>query len=257
MSSMDWLMVVTAVGSAVAAVAAGWAAFQATRLVSKTQEQVATSQHQVDVSQRELFAGQRPVLVPTRSVASVGADGLPYVDLDGVTEPSVVAGIKNIGPGPCFALRLVLFGRSPTTPGAVLPSRRYAWDLPAIAGGEELGPTLAVGGTVMNGDVCINSEPLLTLFAPPMPTRDQNTFGGTYVMLGRLTMTYSDIYDRKHAAVWDLDTQQHWHLIAYRDDIPKDLDDLQRDALAAMRPRTSAAELLGVGNAARAAAGET
>jgi hypothetical protein len=227
-------MLVTAVGSTVAAFAAGWAAFQATKLVGKTQEQVAVGQRQVDLSQRELFATQRPILVPTASLASMGSEGA-YLELDAATI-AVTAGVRNVGPGTALNVRLVLFGRAPTSAPSVRPSRRSAWSLPPLPAGEQTSIALEVGGSLMDGAERINDEALLTLFAAPMPSRSEVNFSAIYVALGRLTMTCSDIYGRKHAAIWDIDQQQHWHVVGYREDIPADLNDLQERTLKAMQP---------------------
>lgn len=243
---MEW---VTAVGSAVAAVAALVAAWQATRLVRKTQDQVEASlsqvevahkqvevsQRQVELAQRELFANQRPLLVPVGSIAQMGAEGL-YLDLHSATVAMVTA-LRNVGSGTALSTRLTVFGNEPKDPPRSVPPRRVAFFAQPIAAGEtSVGISLTVGGSMMNGDVCINDEPSLTLFAPRRPTLNEVQFSTVYIALGRLTVTYSDVYARKHAAVWDLDNQQNWHFVASREDIPADLDDLNNVAVKAYRP---------------------
>ncbi len=42
----------------------------------------------------------------------------------------------------------------------------------------------------------------------------------------RVTMTYQDIFHRKHASIYDLAFRQRWHVVALIDDIISDLDDL-------------------------------
>jgi hypothetical protein len=42
----------------------------------------------------------------------------------------------------------------------------------------------------------------------------------------RVTMTYQDIFHRKHASIYDLAFQQRWQVVALIDDIKNDLGDL-------------------------------
>ena len=64
-------------------------------------------------------------------------------------------------------------------------------------------------------------------------------FGSAYIYLGRLTLTYQDIFGRKHACIADFDTLERWHIHPHLEDIATDLEDLEQaiaDArLAAIR----------------------
>jgi hypothetical protein len=42
----------------------------------------------------------------------------------------------------------------------------------------------------------------------------------------RVTITYQDIFHRKHASIYDLAFQQRWQVVALIDDIISDLGDL-------------------------------
>jgi hypothetical protein len=42
----------------------------------------------------------------------------------------------------------------------------------------------------------------------------------------RVTITYQDIFHRKHATIYDLAFRQRWQVVALIDDIRNDLDDL-------------------------------
>ena len=49
-----------------------------------------------------------------------------------------------------------------------------------------------------------------------------------------MTLTYSDIFGRKHAAIFDLSPQRHRENVAYLRNIHKDSGELEHDALQAI-----------------------
>lgn len=50
--------------------------------------------------------------------------------------------------------------------------------------------------------------------------------GGKYNVLARLTLTYQDIFRRKHAATFDYIDLYGWQCVALLSDIAKDLEDV-------------------------------
>jgi hypothetical protein len=66
-------------------------------------------------------------------------------------------------------------------------------------------------------------------------------YPGTGIGDGRLTLTYSDVFGRKHAAIFDFTPQRRWELVAYLRDIPEDLADIEKRA-ASRFSRSSAPE---------------
>ena len=52
--------------------------------------------------------------------------------------------------------------------------------------------------------------------------------GAAYVYVARLTMTYHDVFGRKHATIADLDSLQRWHLAEPLEGSAVDLEDLER-----------------------------
>lgn len=79
----------------------------------------------------------------------------------------------------------------------------------------------------MTGDATIGGYPL---YAPAKPTREEQMLGGHYNIVARLTLTYQDIFERKHAAVFDYIDLYGWRCIALLVDIPRDLDALDDEA---------------------------
>jgi hypothetical protein len=54
-----------------------------------------------------------------------------------------------------------------------------------------------------------------------------------------LTLTYRDVYGRKHAAIFDHTVLKMWELVDYLPDITNDLADIEREALRFL-PRNGA-----------------
>jgi hypothetical protein len=218
---MDW---VADVGSMIAAGAAFWAAVAATALVRKSQRQVETAQRQNDLAQLEYFASNRPLVIPSGSLGrGLNADGTSFVDLN---RPQPVE-ISNIGSGVALNLSLVLFG-SPSKPASgMLPNRVIAWLEPPLPAGSLRVVQLTPGASSFNGDVCIGNDSTMSLFGPPTPSYDEIALGAVIQILARLTMTYHDIFGRKHSSTYDCDVLGRWISRGYKEDIPQDLGDFE------------------------------
>ena len=63
-----------------------------------------------------------------------------------------------------------------------------------------------------------------TFNVPKQPLASPNSGEPWYMC--RVTITYQDIFHRKHASIYDLAFQQRWQVVALIDDIINDLDDL-------------------------------
>ncbi|MGZ6375557.1 MAG: hypothetical protein ACXWPI_12660 [Ktedonobacterales bacterium] len=50
----------------------------------------------------------------------------------------------------------------------------------------------------------------------------------TPTILARYTITYHDIFGRRHAAIYDYDSQHRWRSVAFLTNIPQDLEELNR-----------------------------
>ncbi|MCL4508490.1 MAG: hypothetical protein M1296_03060 [Chloroflexi bacterium] len=76
--------------------------------------------------------------------------------------------------------------------------------------------------------------------APEQPTPQERMLGGYYNSIARLTLTYQDIFMRKHAGVFDYIDHYGWQCVALLADIPKDLEDLNNAARALLKRAPSA-----------------
>ncbi len=63
-----------------------------------------------------------------------------------------------------------------------------------------------------------------TLNAPKQPLSSPNSTESWFIC--RITITYHDIFHRKHASIHDLAFRQKWQVVALIDDIINDLEDL-------------------------------
>ena len=59
---------------------------------------------------------------------------------------------------------------------------------------------------------------------PPSP--DLASDSGKYAYVARLTITYTDVFGRKHASIYDHTNQHRWKFVVHLDDICNDLEDL-------------------------------
>jgi hypothetical protein len=211
---MDWI---ADVGSAVAACGAVGAACAAIILVRMTQKQN-------QLAQREFFSGFRPIVIPTWPLELKQATNAPkYVDLS----TTQVLKIKNIGPGVALNLSLVLFGPPLVPTSNLLPNRVVAWLEPPLSSGEERSVEMPAGQSNFNGDVYVADDTSLTLFAPPLPSTRDVMVGSADMFVARLTITYHDVFERKHSSTYDFDALGRWFSRGYQEDIPQDLWDLE------------------------------
>jgi hypothetical protein len=95
--------------------------------------------------------------------------------------------------------------------------------------GGELGKTdwkrSDFNGLLVSGWTELGTVKRCKLYAPLKPDEHDLKRGQTE-RVARLTLTYSDIFGRKHAALFDFTTEQAWENVAYLRDIPADLADL-------------------------------
>lgn len=241
--------VLSALGTLAALCPAGAASFAAWftyQIMKSGQKQVEAALQQVEVSQQEVRAareaqqdGQLPILMPSEPLLSAG-----YGSDDGYghyvqptqpgydhNQPFVRVQIRNAGPGLALNIRGIVFGPRPEFENARVidhcHSHTYPVPLPA-------GATSSLdwkrGGSLVSGDTRIGTH---TLYAPTTPSASDK-LRGIAELVGRLTLTYSDIYGRKHATIYDLTADFRWVAVDYIPNIAQDLGELARDALKAM-----------------------
>lgn len=101
--------------------------------------------------------------------------------------------------------------RIPKTEGEGVQWLAYAPILP---------PTTLIGGAGQQ-------HTQYSLWAPRKPTVVEGAHGALE-MCARLTLTYADIFGRKHAAIYDLTKDNAWVNVAYLNSISADVSELER-----------------------------
>jgi hypothetical protein len=217
-------------GAVWAAVAASLAAYFTYHLMKSGQQQVGISQEQFRQSVEAERDGQLPVLVPSAPLLSVGqpATGAFGENLQhrqpgyDRTQPFVNVAARNAGPGIALNIWGIVFEPEPELD--VLKqtgqhhSHRYALPLEP---GKDSTEDWKGGGLPMGGDTEIGTTKRYKLYAPRKPSYGE-TLRGETEKVARLTLTYSDIFGRKHAAIFDLTALMQWENVDYlRDTVGK------------------------------------
>jgi hypothetical protein len=197
--------------------------FRVTRTYADSAErQAQQAKRHVEESQQQRFDQHRPVVVPVGDLA-LNQDDL----LDWFAQGYDVH-LQNVGGGAALVVCAVMFPPEGTFPRDPLAQRYTLWREPALLP-EELPQRFKLerGRTKMDGDARIGDH---RLYAPKRPTRDERTLGGQYNFLARLTLTYGDIFMRKHAAVYDYIDLYGWQCVALLADVATDLEDIDQAA---------------------------
>lgn len=234
---------IAALAALCAAAAASFAAWFTYQIMRSGQKQVDAALRQVEVSQQEVGAtldaqqnAQLPVLMPAYQLVMVGhaSKGPTGAVIQSTqagydhNQPYVRVQVRNVGPGLALNIRGIVFGPRPDYETARVTSRGHAQTFPTpLTTSAEFTHEWEAGGAIVNGDTKIGSY---TLYAPTRPSADEK-LRGVAEMVARLTLTYADIYGRKHAAIYDLTEALRWVEVAYIPNIPQDLGDLERAAL--------------------------
>ena len=190
------------------------------------QRQAEQAEKQVAAIEQERLDRQRPIVYPLGQLPLTEDNHVDWAKLEGCD-----LRLENVGAGVALILCGVLFAPEPDTPPRILPDRFTVWREPPLLPGASRPIKLAIGKTIMNGDAKISEYPL---FAPKKPTYHELTMGGRYNVLARLTLTYQDIFKRKHAAVFDYIDLYAWQCVVFLADIPSDLEDVDNVARGVM-----------------------
>ncbi len=186
--------------------------------ISAVNKQIAASEAQF---QQERFTEHLPLLIP---------EGAPKFQrakpqfLNWATNEQRIS-IHNVGPGVALNVASVLYGESYNTLSD--DARTYmhwtCWLGVPVAAGlvmkavHKLRRGLFDEETMLIGSYTLNApEPERNLTLP-------NT-------LARITITYLDIFRRKHASIFDYVETVGWQFVDFPEDIPQDLYDLQFEA---------------------------
>lgn len=228
-----------AIGALVAALAAGFAAWFTYRIMQAGQAQVKISQEQFRQSVEAEQDTHLPVLVPIEPLVSLGiripdkSGGYGQDRETGYNRemPFVHVAIKNAGAGIALNIWGIVFEGEPELENFKQTgqhhSHRYALPLEP---GRESREDWRGGGLATSGATEIGTTKRYKLYAPAKPTTKE-TLQGVAEKIARLTLTYSDIFGRKHAAIYDLTAQMQWELVDYLRNVSDNLGDLEREAL--------------------------
>jgi hypothetical protein len=196
--------------------------FWVTRAYARSaQRQAEEAKNQVAETQRQRFDQHRPVVHPVGSLPLNEHDRLEWgpaaYDLQ----------LQNVGTGVALIVCGVLFAPEGLFPPNLLSTRYTVWRESAILPGEPPRTVkLLIGKTKMEGDTTIGGY---RLFAPRLPTQEERMMGGHYTVVARLTLTYQDVFMRKHAAVYDYIDLYGWQCVALMSDVPQDLEDMSQE----------------------------
>jgi len=135
--------------------------------------------------------------------------------------------VENVGTGAALNVWGALL--PPYERGTNLPHQFFVrWRAP-IKQGETVRAQFNCGGFILHcGDkigehsLCVPRE-----YAPRRELRDLTDRTPRYRM--RLTLTYSDVFGRRHASIFDYSTADTWSHVDFLKDIPQRLDEMDRE----------------------------
>ena len=234
---MEGWIVVSAISAAAAGVGSVTAAFAAIWLAR-------VGQKQVRVTQDQIYNEHRPLLVP------VGApifkpDNDRYLKWEENLQPLF---LQNLGTGTALNVAGVLRGCATYLSDDKGTITRFegardlwtCWLGVPIAPGEPVASAFKTGGGVFRpGNDSIGPY---TLKAPDEPDMRAITTDGALWAVARVTVTYHDIFERKHTSIFDYVLNQGWHMVAILSDVERDLFDLEGMNRAALPPTTISAD---------------
>jgi len=204
------LDIVTVIAIAITAAATVAIAIFAIPTILAYRKQVQIGQEQVKVSQEQLFTQFRPVLYPVGDLENIIDRSAGKHHVKWGYQNQEIDGLQNIGTGPAFNIYGVLFGPPINSQP---PRERYVvWNYPALTPGVPGDKITLSQGSHITSDTTIEGY---TLFVPD----DENHVG----VIARFTLTYHDVFGRKHASIYDYHSQIKWisrdHFSAIEEDI--------------------------------------
>jgi hypothetical protein len=210
------LDIVTLIATAITATATVAIAIFAIPTIQAYRKQVKIGQEQVKVGQEQLFNQFRPVLYPVGDLENIIDRSAGKYHIKWEYQNQVIDGLKNIGVGPAFNIYGILFG---PLVNSQPPRMRYVvWNYPALTPGVP-GDTIALlPGSNISSDTTIKGY---TLYVPD----DVDHIG----VIARFTLTYHDVFGRKHASIYDYHSQIGWISRDHFSDIEKGINEIDRE----------------------------
>jgi hypothetical protein len=185
---------------------------QSQAAIEVVNRQIVASERQ---AQEALYNQQKPVLVPAGGLGNIieTLDGKSYVVWG--NQNRVIDGLRNIGVGPAFNIYGILFG---PPLNSLPPHARYVvWNYPPLSPGEEGDKITLEQFTNLNSETTMGGYPL---YIP----EDVDHIG----IIARFTLTYHDVFNRKHASIYDYHAQYGWRCRGNFPNIEYDIRELDR-----------------------------
>jgi len=186
------------------------------------QEQVKVSQEQVRIGQEQQFNQFRPILQPVGNLRNIidASGGSPHVKWG--YQDQVIDGLQNIGVGPAFNIYGILFGPPLITTPPTPPRDRYVvWNYASLPPGKAGDKITLEQTTNVDSETTIEGYPL---YVPD----DVDHIG----IIARFTLTYHDVFNRKHASIYDYHSQSGWKIRGHFPNIDHDIYELDRQTPA-------------------------
>lgn len=224
---MDWSIFWTAVAAIGQLSAAGitvWAVIVALRQGKIGKEQFLQAR----------YDEARPILIVTSDPKSIKTQSGHDTLLDWYTKQQTVE-VRNVGKGIALHVRSVIYGPEAVIvvdPTSLKPSMDktandihwYYWKSDVIHPDEKKELSHDLGASIFGEK---NKQVKQYSFnAPPQPAWNP---GGRQepTCTCRVTLTYHDIFHRKHASIFDLMLNSGWQEVDFLEDTPQDLRDLE------------------------------
>jgi hypothetical protein len=184
---------------------------QSQATIDAVNKQIATSEAQF---QQERFTLHLSLLIP---------EGAPKFQRVKTNEQRI--SIHNVGAGVALNVASVLFGESYNTVSdyAIKYIHWTCWLRVPVAAGLVMKADHKLNRGLFDVEtMCIGKH---TLHAP-----EPDPYLSLPNTLARITITYLDIFRRKHASIFDFVESDGWQLVEFLENIPQDLHDLQFEA---------------------------
>lgn len=225
----DWLANPTGL-TAVATVAAAIATFGAVVVGLKgiqegqrqTREALNEGRRQFQESQ---YAVNLPLLVPFIPLPEKKAQLPASVSWN---SSKLEIKIKNVGTGVALNVWGVLLPPEPMLDNTHLYSHQVASPLVPSKEGVYVDAYFTKGDMLLTSNDKIDKYTLCIPKERYLENDDLSTTGRGYQCLARLTLTYSDIFKRKHASIFDYTTNDTWVEVALLHDILQRLEEMKK-----------------------------
>ncbi len=186
-------------------------------------KQVKIGQEQVKMSQEQQFNQFRPILYPAGDLEKFVDRSSGKIHVQCCYQNQEMDGLRNIGVGPAFNIYGIIFG--PPVNSQPLRERYVVWTYPALTHGAPGDKITLSPGSSLDSATTIKG---FTLYV----SHDEDHIG----TLARFTLTYHDVFGRKHASIYDYHSVIGWISRGHFSNIEKDIYELDQETPATRMP---------------------